>query len=136
MYKFFLKLIQKYKLYVKFLISGGTSTVVDLIFLYIFTDILKIYYLTSAVLAYILAFFISFYLQKFWTFRDNGKEKIYQQLGLYLSVNLLNLGINTYGMFILVSKLDLNYILAQIIMGGFIAIISFTCYRFIIFKKV
>lgn len=131
-----LKIVEKFKVIIKFLISGGTATAVDLGFLYVFTDIYKIHYLMSAVLAFIIAFCVSFYLQKFWTFRDDNREKLYVQLSQYIAVTLINLGINTYGMFFLVEKWGIKYLLAQIIMSGFIAIFSFIIYRFIIFKEV
>jgi putative flippase GtrA len=132
--EFFLSQIYKYKLYIKYVISGGTAASVDLILLYILTDIFGIWYLLSACLAFVVAFFVSFYMQKFWTFRDNNRERIYQQMSLYLMVGVFNLGINAGGMYILVDKFHIMYILAQIIMGGIIAISSFLIYKFIIFS--
>ena len=37
-------------------------------------------------------------------------------------------------MYFLVEKYGIMYLLAQFFMGGFIAVISFTVYRFVIFK--
>jgi len=135
MIELILRIINKFKVIIKFLISGGTATAVDLGFLYIFTDIYKIHYLVSAVLAFVIAFCVSFYLQKFWTFRDDSREKLYAQLSQYIAVTLTNLVVNTYGMFFLVEKWGIKYLLAQIIMSGFIAIFSFIIYRFIIFRE-
>ncbi len=134
MVNFFLKQIYKNKIYIKYVISGGTAAGVDLLILYILTDIFNIWYLLSAGLAFIVAFFVSFYMQKFWTFRDNNRERIYQQMSLYLMVGFLNLGINTGGMYIFVDKIHMMYILAQIIMGGIIAISNFLIYKFVIFS--
>lgn len=128
-------MLDKRKTIVKYLISGGTAAATDLVLLYILTDILGIYYLLSASLAFIVAFFVSFFLQKFWTFRDNRRDKMYQQMTIYFIVGLTNLGINTGGMYLLVSKMIIPYLLAQIIMGLIIAIGSFLIYRFIIFNK-
>ena len=125
----------KKKLYIKYIIAGGTATVVDLIILFLLTEIIGLWYLISAVIAFIVAFFVSFFLQKFWTFRDNNKEKIFKQMGMYLSVGLMNLIINTIGMYVLVDKFDLMYMIAQIIMICLVAISSFLIYRYIIFKK-
>jgi len=129
------RILDRRKTIVKYIISGSTAAATDLILLYFLTDILKIYYLLSASIAFIIAFFVSFYLQKFWTFRDNNKEKIYKQMSLYFVVGVTNLGINTGGMYILVDRFKIMYILAQILMGGVIAIGSFLIYRFIIFKR-
>ena len=56
-------------------------------------------------------------------------------MGMYLSVGLMNLIINTIGMYVLVDKFDLMYMIAQIIMICLVAISSFLIYRYIIFKK-
>ena len=134
MVNFFFKQIYKYKVYIKYVISGGTAAGIDLIILYILTDIFNIWYLLSACLAFVVAYFVSFYLQKFWTFRDNSRERIVKQMSLYLIVGVSNLGINAGGMYILVDKLGIMYILAQVIMGGIIAIGSFLIYKFVIFS--
>ncbi len=123
------------KLFVKYVIAGGTAAVTDLVLLYVFTDILHLWYLFSAIIAFIIAFFVSFYLQKFWTFRDNSRDRIYAQASLYFLAGLMNLAINTGGMYLLVDKLGVIYLGAQIIMGALIAATSFLIYKFIIFKK-
>ncbi len=135
MVAFIIKQIYKYKTFVKYIISGCLAGGTDLILLFVFTDIFGIWYLLSAVLAFILAFFVSFFLQKFWTFRDNNREKMFGQMKSYFIVCVINLGVNTVGMYILVDKFKVMYILAQIIMSGLIAISSFIIYRFFIFKK-
>ncbi|MBA3047018.1 glycosyltransferase [Patescibacteria group bacterium] len=137
--------MNRYKIPIKYVISGGTAAFVDLALLYALTDIFGVYYLLSASMAFLVAFFISFYLQKFWTFRDNSNKQIYQQMFLYLFVGIVNLGINTAGMYILVEhifsellylgKFNITYVLSQVIMGGIIAVGSFLVYRFVIFKK-
>lgn len=129
------RILDKRKTIVKYIISGGTAAVTDLALLYILTGLLGIYYLLSAGIAFIIAFFVSFFLQKFWTFRDNNREKMYKQMSLYFIVGVTNLGINIGGMYVLVDKFNIMYILAQIIMGALIAIFSFLIYRFVIFKK-
>ncbi|MDD5072011.1 MAG: GtrA family protein [Patescibacteria group bacterium] len=127
--------LEKYKLIVKYIISGGTAAVVDLGCLYIFTDVFGIWYVISASLAFVVAFLISFSLQKFWTFRDNGRKKIYRQISLYFIVGVVNLLFNAGGMYLLVDKFGIMYISAQIIMGILLGSGSFLIYNFIIFEK-
>ena len=131
-----IKLLLKYKRVIKYLIAGGAAASVDLGFLYFFTDILGIWYLISACLAFIMAFFVSFYLQKFWTFRDGDKEKMYKQLGVYLAVALVNLALNAALMYLLVDGLKIWYLLAQIMASGLIAAESYFVYKLLIFNKV
>jgi len=127
-------LADKHKVIVKYLISGGTATITDLGILYILTDLAGMWYIMSAVLSFAIAFFVSFFLQKFWTFRDTNREQIHKQMSLYLLVALINLGINTWGMYVLVEWAHLWYMLAQVVMGGLVACGSFLIYKFFIFK--
>lgn len=135
MFYFLLKLANKYKVYIKYLISGGTATFIDLFLLFIFHSIFDISIVPAATLAFLMAFFVSFYLQKFWTFRDNSKEKIGKQGILYFIVAAANLGVNAIGMYFLAEVLHVWYLLAQIIMCGAIAFYSFLIYNFLIFNK-
>lgn len=129
------KAADKNKMIIKYMFSGGTAAVTDLFLLFLLTDVLDVWYVISASLAFIVAFFISFHLQKFWTFRDNTRDKIKQQMGLYFSIGVVNLAINAMGMYALVDLFDIMYILAQVVMGGLIAVANFLLYRYIIFKK-
>jgi glycosyltransferase involved in cell wall biosynthesis/putative flippase GtrA len=115
-------------------ISGGTAFSVDLLLLFFLTDVLKIWYIYSASLAFIAAFFISFYLQKFWTFRDNSK-KVYKQMFIYFFTGATNVMVNAGGMYVIVDKLGIKYLFAQTIMTALLSICSFLIYRFIVFKK-
>jgi len=126
--------IDKYKQIVKYLISGGIATVTYLGVSFALTEGAQLWYLISVDIAFVTAFFVSFYLQKFWTFRNFEKEGARKQMLVYLIVGLVNLGINTGGVYLLVEKMDIWYLLAQIIMGGFISCFSFLIYKFIIFS--
>jgi putative flippase GtrA len=130
-----LQLINKYKKYIKYLIAGGTATIVDLVFLFLFYDVLNINIIIAATIAFVIAFFVSFYLQKFWTFRDNSRDKFKTQMAVYFIIGSLNVGINALGMNLLVNKLHVWYLLAQIILSGSIAIYSFLVYNFLIFNR-
>lgn len=115
----------------RYLISGSIVTIIDLSALYLFTDIFGIWYILSAILAFIIAFIVSFSLQKYWTFVDNSRENIHNQIFVYLIVTLINLGLNTLGIFIFVHYLVFHYIFAQIIVSAIIAIESYFVYNYI-----
>lgn len=119
---------------VKFLISGGTATLVGFIALYAFTEFAGIWYLFSVVLAFIFSFIVSFTLQKFWTFDDRRTEKMHHQAFFYLLTTLTNLVLNLLIVFLLVEKAGFWYMLAQFIAEAVIAVESFLVYKFAIFK--
>lgn len=134
MFEFLLIQIHKKKQIIKFVISGGTAFSVDLLLLFFLTDILKIWYIYSASIAFMAAFFVSFYLQKFWTFRDNSK-KVYKQMFIFFFAGTANVMVNAGGMYVIVDKLGIKYLFAQTIMTALLSTCSFLIYRFIVFKK-
>ncbi|OHA20349.1 MAG: hypothetical protein A2849_01065 [Candidatus Taylorbacteria bacterium RIFCSPHIGHO2_01_FULL_51_15] len=122
---------RKYQRLFRYLASGGTAAAVDLLALYIGTDLLHIHYLISAALAFIVAFFVSFMLQKFWTFQDHSIERVRLQMTLYFLVAGGNLALNTLLMYFFVEKLHLWYLLAQVVASGLIAFESFFISRYL-----
>lgn len=119
---------------IKFIIAGCIAGGTDLILLFFFHGILKIDLVLSTSSAFILAFLVSFGLQKFWTFRNYCEDKVVQQLALYIMNALLGLYLNGLGMHLLVNKYAVWYILSQIIVNLVLAILNFIVYKFIIFK--
>ena len=67
----------------RYLVAGTVAAVVDFGLLYLFTEKGGLHYLTSAMLAFIVAFIVSFLLQKFWTFQDDSMEKMHSQVAIY-----------------------------------------------------
>lgn len=125
--------LRRYQRLLRYLAAGGIAATVDLGLLYVFTDIFFIHYLTSAIFAFILTFFISFTLQKFWTFQDRSTHKVHAQALTYLAVALMNLAINTLLMYVLVDILAVWYLGAQFLASGLIAFESFFVSRYFIF---
>lgn len=119
----------------KYLVSGGTVAVFELSLLYVFTEYFGIWYLISAVIAFLFAFCISFTLQKFWTFRDTDRETISKQASLYLTVAVTNLCLNVVALYFLVQVMGLWYMSAQVLITAVIALWSFLLYKFVIFHR-
>ena len=119
---------------IRYLTSGGTAALVNFSLLYALVELGNFWYLSSAIMSFGLAFFVGFGLQKFWTFQDNNKKRMPYQMSLYFTLGLVNLGINTLSMYILVDKLHIWYMFSQMFVSAFLAIISFVIYKFVIFS--
>lgn len=120
----------------RFLLSGGIALSTDLAFLYLFTDVFGLWYLASAIAAFILAFGVSFMLQKFWTFGDHSQEGLHMQIGIYFFVTVINLTLNTLLIYVFVEWVGLYYLFAQIVVSALIAIESFFVYQRFIFHSI
>ena len=117
----------------RYLLAGGSAGVTDLLVLYILHNILGVYYLTAAVIAFIIAFIQSFTLHKFWTFRSH-EEETHKQVVMYLGTSLFGLGLNTLLMYIFVDHFHVMVILSQIIVGFLVAGCTFFISRNVVFK--
>lgn len=120
---------------VRYIVSGGTAAAVDLGLLFIFTELMRLHYLLSSTLAFLVAFVVSFSLQKLWTFEDAGTERVHAQAAVYFVITGTNVLVNLGLMYILVDLVHLWYLLAQIITGAFIACYSFLLYRAFVFNR-
>lgn len=123
-----------YKVF-KYIVSGGSAAIVDIFFLYVFTDIVGLWYVLSAILAFIIAFFVSFLLQKYWTFGDKSNHNIHRQGLLYLFISLLNLCLNTALVYFFTDIVTLHYLLSQFITGIILAFSSYFIYKRFVFNK-
>ncbi len=118
----------------RFVVSGGTATIVNLGALFVFTQMFQIWYLFSSIFAFGASFLVSFTLQKFWTFGDTSRERIHTQASIFLVVIVTALVLNTTLLYLFVEYAHLHYLLAQLISGIFIAFINFYSYRHFVFR--
>lgn len=120
---------------IKYLIAGGTSTSVDLTIYYFLTYYAGLWYIVSSISSFIIAFWISFGLQKFWTFRDKNTKNMMKQTYLYFFVAIVNLGINTLLVYFFVDYVHIHKFISKIFANILIATESFFVYRHFIFTK-
>ena len=131
-----LNLIYIYKREIKYIISGGISAVAALVTVYIATDIFKIWYLISVIFGQVIGFFLNFYLQKYWTFRDPSSKRIGRQFKIFIGLAVTHLILNVIFISILVEIFGMWYLLAQAVVLATLAIGSYLFNRFVTFKDV
>ncbi len=116
---------------VRFIVSGGSSAVVNIALLYGLTEYGSVWYLASSGLAFTGSFVVSFMLQKYWAFRNDTREKIKSQLPLHLLVAFINLLINLALVYAFVDVAGMWYVFAQICAAIIISFESFFAFRWI-----
>lgn len=127
--------LKDYYIFLKFGISGCSAMATDLFFLYTFHDIFKFKLYLSVLMAYSISFVVSFLLQKFWTFKNNEKNKTQRQFFMYVGVGVSGVIFNSLMVQLLVSKYGVYYLFAQLFIAGFIGVVNFLVYRFVIFRE-
>jgi putative flippase GtrA len=120
---------------VRYVLSGGTAAIVDLALLYALYEVMRVHYLISAILAFLMAFVVSFTLQKFWTFRNVSHENMHTQVFTYLGTSLLGLALNTLLMYVFVDLALVHVMLSQVFAGAIVACFTFFLSKYFVFKQ-
>ena len=116
---------------IRYVISGGSGAVVNIGTLYVLTRIVGMWYLSASVIAFVASFFVSFGLQRFWTFEHRSRENVVKHAWMYLAVALANLCVNTGIVFCAVEYVHVWYVAAQLLAGVIVSVYSFFVYRII-----
>lgn len=110
---------------VRFLSAGGPGVLLYYLILYALTEFLGVWYMLSAIIAFLVQWSCTFLLQKFWTFQNPDTGNIRRQAGKYAfmaaGITISNL-ILLYG---LVEYLKLWYLTAQVIATAVLTTISY-----------
>lgn len=117
----------------RFFTSGGLSALVNLAVLFVFVEVLQLWYLSAAVGAFTAALVVNFLLQKHWVFHKHTaptRREALQFAGLALG----NLVANVLLLALFVEVLNLWYLVAQVIALALLALVNFVVYQHFIFK--
>lgn len=99
----------------RFGVVGVLNTLINLLVLYILTEFFGVYYLVSAIFAFIVAVTNSFILNKIWTFEEKIKHKVYSRYFKFIIISLIALIFNLALLYLLVEYFKIWYMLAQLI---------------------
>ena len=102
------------KKFVRFAISGGVATLVDIALLYALTEWGGIWYLISSIFSFLVGSITHFSVSRHWVFADNNKG-FWAQYQSFFVIHLGGLSINLIALYILVEYFSIYYILAKII---------------------
>ncbi len=88
--------------FIKFLIVGTISSIVDFGFLNLFTLVFHWSLIVAQALSFLLAVINSYTWNHYWTYPDSRSKSIWQQFFQFVMVNLVGIGIRT----VLISSLN------------------------------
>lgn len=123
------------KEFIKFAIVGALGTLVNIFILFLFTDIFKMYYIFSEIIAFITSGINNYLLDKIWAFKEELQEYIVRKYSQFLLISILSLLINLSILFILVEYFGWWYILAEIVAIICAFFINYLGNKFWTFKK-
>jgi len=101
---------------VKFGIVGSSGVVVNMLFLYVFKEVLKIDLKYASILAIEISIIFNYFLNDFWTWNDRSKASFINRIVKYhISVMFSAYVINWGALMLLTTWLKWNYLISNLI---------------------
>lgn len=130
-------LLYKKKIFLKYATLGLVGTVVDLGVLILLTEVFKLYFVFSAFIGIISGMFVNYLLNKKYIVKERThKQKKVNFLFtiLYFSISVITILINLWLLLLFVEKLNMNYVLANLISGFLMFVTRYFCHK-LLFSK-
>ncbi|MDO8593682.1 MAG: GtrA family protein [bacterium] len=115
----------------RFLIVGSLSVVTYYALLWGLTEFAGVWYIASAIVAFVGYYFVNFLSQKYWAFKNKDRDALNRQLAQYTLMAVANWVINTVLLYVLVEYLHLHYMVAQAILTVLVSIIAYFGFKYI-----
>jgi putative flippase GtrA len=109
----------------KFAVVGVINTLINLAVFYILVEMLGVYYMLSAVLAFSVAVTNSFAMNKAWTFNEKLRHKVKSKYVKFMVVSVVALISNLAFLYVFVEFLGIWYMSSQILAIGLTFMINF-----------
>lgn len=130
------QLYNKYKEVIHYLISGGLTTVFNIVFYFVLTKIFSIDYMVSTVIDWILSVLLAYILNKIFVFysKTNGKELI-KEIYEFFKYRIFTLVIELGLMYLFVDILSIHDMISKIIVQIVVIILNYVFSKLFIFQK-
>lgn len=108
---------------------------VNIGFLYLFTDIVGLVYWISGAIAFVISITASFFLHRIFTFEYDKEGTAHGQYAGFFLVSLVNLFVNEGILVFSVEALDLHYLVGQALGSIVVAFTGYFIYKHVIFRE-
>jgi dolichol-phosphate mannosyltransferase len=119
----------------KFAFVGAIGTIVNLLVLYLLTEFVHVYYILSAIFAFVVAATHNFILNKLWTFKERLEDNFSKKYVQFFSVCLISLIVNLFFLYIFTEIFGIYYLISQVLAIGIALFINFTGNKIWTFAK-
>jgi putative flippase GtrA len=119
----------------RYFFVGGIAFLADIGTLFILTNYFKLYYLFSALIAFILGLIINYFLSVKWVFNDRVIGNRFLEFLIFGLIGIIGLGLNELFLWILTDIFMIYYLLSKIITTGFVYFWNFFARKLLLFNK-
>jgi putative flippase GtrA len=118
--------------FIKYVITGLVSFTTEISLVYLFTEVVKLWYIYSNSMALLAVFIINFSLNRFWAFRS--RQPFVKQLIMSGTLFFLNLVAGNAIMYFFTETIRLYYLFSKVIATGMAVTWNFLLYKYYIYK--
>jgi len=123
-----------YRRIVRFILVGGTSTVITWALIYILNTIFSIFYIPVVIFAETVGYTYNFFMNKFFTFKQHSNN-YKRQVSIFAGVSLGGILLNTLAIIFIVESFEIQAHIAKLISAIFVAFYSYGFHSKFTFKK-
>ena len=105
----------KWLVLLRYLITGGLVTIINILLLYLFVDSFKINYVISNILSMVICITITYYISKKIIFTKKVKIGVKKEYISYIFIAIISIIIDTVILNILTEKFSIYYIISKIL---------------------
>lgn len=113
--------------FLKYVIAGATSVVLQFAFLYFFVDICHLFSPLASTLAYVITTICLYLMLYHWAFQSNGNHGIIAFR--YAISSTLMLGLNFFIFWVMTEYFQIWYIHSQIVASSIVALVNYVVNR-------
>ncbi|WP_414468386.1 GtrA family protein [Methanobacterium sp. ACI-7] len=118
----------------RYIFVGGAAFIVDFASLYIFTDIFGIYYLISAVIAFILGLIANYVLSISWVFNNRTLDNKKSEFAVFAGIGIIGVILNALFIWIFTEYVLGNPYYSKIITAAIILFWNFSARKITLFR--
>jgi putative flippase GtrA len=119
--------------FLRYAVSSSSTVFLDLLILAFLTEFLNVFYLLSVVVSFTTSNTVNYIINRKWGFRET-KTNVARGYFLFLFFGTVGLGITVLLMWLFVSKMGANYLIARIVVAMIEGTIGFILNSIFTFK--
>jgi len=119
--------------FLKYILAGSFQFIGDLFLLWFFTEVIGLYYLISASIGVSISSLIGYTLNKKYVFKKS-KRGFFEGFSIFLMITTGKIFAITAFLFLFVSILQINYLIARIITGIIIVLLMYILHTKVTYK--
>ena len=118
----------------RYVLSGSLAYVVDYCSLAILVEIFGLYYLTAALIAFLLGSLTAYILNVKWVFDRRAFRNRYYEIAIFVAIGAVGLVLNQYFIWFFTEKIGFYYLLSKLAATMFVFIWNFISRKYILFR--